>query len=154
NAYVANDANGNGVIDPGEFDRQVTEPVKNASGKLRYDRFLDDKDSVYVTLRAGFDQPAGKEFVAAGQVGYSRVVYKDDQNELDAELGYDFSHESYYATGVDSISIHSLRAFLGFTSKLTPTSGFGASAELYSNLNKETVPQGEASVFEDTRGTF
>jgi len=25
---------------------------------------------------------------------------------------------------------------------------------VYSNLNKESIPQGEASVFEDTRGTF
>lgn len=150
---VAADTNMNGVIDPGEFSRQDTDAAKALGGKLRYDRFLDDADSLFVTAKASFDEPAGKKLLIGGQIGYSRVLYNQDGHTLVGELGYDLSSESYYASNADAIAIHSLRAFLGYTAKLSDTTGFGASAEFYGNLNKETVPQGEASSFEDTRGT-
>jgi putative salt-induced outer membrane protein YdiY len=149
---VAADANGDGFIGPGEFSREDTSAAKALAGKVRYDRFLDDADSLFVTAKAGFDEPAGKKLAAGGQLGYSRVIYNKDGHTLVGEAGYDFSYESYYAN-VDAITIHSLRLFLGYTAKVSDVTGFAASVEEFSNLNKETVPQGEASPFEDTRVT-
>jgi len=152
--FVANDANGDGFIGEGEFARESSSAAKTVNGKVRYDRYLTDVDAIYVTARAGFDEPAGKKIYAAGQVGYSRTLYKDEKHEVVAELGYDLGHEAYVADNTSGITIHSARLFLGYNGKLSDVTGLVASAELYANLNKESIPQGEASVFEDTRGTF
>ena len=154
NVLVAVDANNDGAIGPGEFSRQDTNAAKTVNGKIRYDRYLTDIDRVYASARAGFDEPAGKKIYIGGQVGYSRSLYKDEQNELVGELGYDLSREAYVADNTSGITVHSARLFLGYAGKLSQDTGLAVSAEVYSNLNKESIPQGEASIFEDTRGTF
>jgi hypothetical protein len=105
---------------------------------------------------------AGKELVGGGQVGYSRQLIKSDLQTVAAELGYDFSYESYLNTPdrhTDPVSIHSARIFLGELFKLTPATGINASAEALFNLNKEKAPDAsdptgarkEVKAFKDTR---
>lgn len=160
---VANDVDGNGTIDSdGEIDDDTLTSAKNAFLKLRYDRFLTDNNSLYASATVGFDEPAGKELVGGGQVGYSRLIFKDDRNELKAELGYDFTYEKQ-ATVDDSLSIHSARFFVGYKGALqTRTNAEGkeealttldASLESLHNINSLDVPtgDGEAGVLEDTR---
>ena len=159
NVLVAVDANNDGAIGPGEFSRQDTNAAKTVNGKIRYDRYLTDIDRIYASARAGFDEPAGKKIYYGGQVGYSRSLYKDEKNELVGELGYDLSHEAYVADNTSGITVHSARLFLGYVGKLyDPLTKTLRKAwcfvMVYSNLNKESIPQGEASIFEDTRGTF
>jgi hypothetical protein len=146
------DRNMDGDIDPGEIDRETAEAARNLLAKLRYDRFFGERSSVYATARGGFDEPAGKEFFAAGQVGYSRLLYKTEAHELAVEGGYDLGYEDYLADSAGSLTIHSLRLFAGYTGKLSADTGLNASVEGYANLNEETVPQGKASPFEDLRG--
>jgi hypothetical protein len=150
---IASDANMNGFIEANEFSREDSDAAKSLGGKVRYDRFLTEKDSLFASAQASFDEPAGKKLSIGGQLGYSRILYNEDGHKLVGEVGYDFTHEAYFAN-VDAIAIHSLRLFLGYTAKLSDSTGFGASIESLSNLNKETVPQGEATIFEDTRGTL
>jgi hypothetical protein len=151
----------NETIDPGEIKEQDATSTKNAKGKLRYDRFLTEFNSLYVTATAGFDEPAGKDFFGGGQAGYSRQVYKDDRHELKAEVGYDFTYEDLSAG--DGTSIHSARVFAGYKGALqTTTDAEGkteatttadASVEGLFNVNTLDVPTGdlEAGPFEDTR---
>ncbi len=141
-------------------DEQTT--ANSWFAKARYDRFFTQHNSGYVSANFSGDQVAGKDLVAGGQVGYSRQLYKTDRNELVAEIGYDFSYESY--TGdVDSVAIHSLRLFAGDTTKITAATSFFANIEGLFNLNTETKalkPDGMGGAvagvdaFDDTRVNF
>jgi putative salt-induced outer membrane protein YdiY len=156
---LAIDANGNGVIDPGEYSRVGQTTANSWFTKGRYDRFLTANNSAYLMGSLAADQIAGKELVGGLQVGYSRRLFKNDWHETVAELGYDFSYESYTASDLDSVAIHSARVFLGQASKVTPTTAVTAQVEALFNLNTESKalrPSGMGAVagvdaFDDTR---
>jgi len=157
---IANDANSNAAIEPGELQRDTNTTANAWAAKARYDRFFLTSNSAFVTGFVGGDTPSGKEFVGGGQIGYSRTLYHDARQDAVAEVGYDFSHESYTSGGTDSLAVHSLRLFVGYTLKLTSASGLFANFEMLSNLNAEQVPTtetkgigGEAGAFRDTRLT-
>jgi hypothetical protein len=148
------DANQSGLIDSGELVRTKQTTSKLFSAKARYDRLFTVSDSAYASGQALTDEPAGKELVAGGQVGYSRQLYKDDRHLAVAEVGYDFSFERAAAPGASGVNVHSARAFLSEQLKLSEASGLFASAELLTNLNEESAPApGFQAVpaFEDTR---
>jgi len=121
--------------------RQEVTTTNNWFTKGRYDRFFTANNSGYASALAAADKIAGKAFVGGGQIGYSRQLVKTDNNTLVAELGYDFSYESYVdqpGKTIDPVSIHSARLFVGETVKLTSATGLTASIEAFFNLNKET----------------
>jgi hypothetical protein len=124
--------------------------------KGRYDRFLTEKNSLFVTARAGADKIAGKSLIAGGQIGYSRLLVKNKNHEMASELGYDYSYESYEAPGVASLSIHSARLFLGYVGTLSDVTALTASAELLTNLSAEdTAPNdqdGDGNAGDDMPG--
>jgi putative salt-induced outer membrane protein YdiY len=128
----------------------------------RYDRFLTANNAAYVLGQIGADRVAGKKLVGGGQAGYSRQLVKSDFHTTVAELGYDFSYESYFsppARPVDPVAIHSARVFVGELWKLTSATGITGSAEALFNLNKEKAPdasdstgtRNEVKAFKDTR---
>jgi hypothetical protein len=147
--YLANDADMDGDIGPGEFSRLQQTTAKAWDIKTRYDRFLSDKDALYLTGVAQANEPAGKKFVGGGQAGYSRTAYKDDKNELVAETGYDFSYEKPVVG--DGFANHSLRVFLGYQGKLSEKTGLDTSVEGLFNINELDTPTGPAKRFEDAR---
>ncbi|HJZ87250.1 MAG TPA: DUF481 domain-containing protein [Polyangia bacterium] len=136
---VFQDTNGNGAIDRGELRRQDQTTANSWFTKARYDRFLSEHNSAYLSALASADQPAGKDFVGGGQIGYSRQLFKTDQHELVAELGYDLSYESYLTPVDSSVTIHSARIFVGHTSKLTDATSAFANVEALLNLNSEST---------------
>jgi hypothetical protein len=146
---VFNDANGDGKISQSEISRQDSETAKNWLLKLRYDRFFTVTDAAFLAAKIGADTPAGKTVYGGVQVGYSRQLYKDEANELVIEAGYDFTYQVNAAP--PDYSIHSLRLFTGFTSKLSADTGFLANIEGLFNLNSFDGPQGNITVFQDTR---
>ena len=75
---VANDVNGDMVLQSDEFRREDKDSAKNVAAKLRYDRFLTEKNSLFIAALAGADPLAGKDLTAGGQVGYSRLLYLSD----------------------------------------------------------------------------
>src|SRR6185437_10482698 len=142
------------------LSRTDIETTNNLLVKGRYDRFFTLNNSGYVAASAAADKIAGKTFYGGGQAGYSRQVYKSAMHLLVAELGYDYSHESYVAVNMmtpPSVSIHSARIFAGETLTLSKASGITAGLEALFNLNKETnalnVSNGMPGVdaFHDTR---
>ncbi|HXU83596.1 MAG TPA: DUF481 domain-containing protein [Polyangia bacterium] len=126
----------------------------------RYDRFFTPNNSGYVLGQIGADRVAGKKLVGGGQAGYSRQLVKSDSHTTVAELGYDFSYESYLADPpVDAVAIHSARVFVGELWKLTSDTGITGGLEALFNLNKEKAPDArdptgatnEVKAFKDTR---
>lgn len=123
--------------------RQETTSTNNMAAKGRYDRFLTEQNTTYVSGQAAADKIAGKTFFGGGQIGYSRLLVKDTMNILVAELGYDFSYERYVqpdgsVAALDPVAIHSARVLIGETLSLTKETGITASVEALFNLNKET----------------
>ena len=144
---VAN-AGADNVLSASEVTRQSVTSAEAYNVKLRYDRFLSTWDSLYVAALGGADVIAGKDFVGGGQVGYARVVYKSEEHEIGAELGYDFSYENL-ADG-SSNNIHSGRGFLGYKGKLAAETSADASLEVLVNGNRQSDDVGPG---EDTRAT-
>lgn len=140
--------------------RQEVVSTNNWSAKGRYDRFLTKNNSLFASALSAADKVAGKAFLGGGQAGYSRQLFESEMHLFVAELGYDFSYESYIdssGTQPDSVSIHSARAFVGETLKLTGETGAQASLEALFNLNKESKAQNVKNgivgvdAFDDTR---
>ena len=123
------------------LSRNDIETTNNWLIKGRYDRFFTPNNSGYAAASAAADKIAGKSFYGGGQVGYSRQIYKSAIHLLVAELGYDYSSESYVEVNMvtpPSVSIHSARLFAGETLTLSKTTGITGSVEALFNLNKET----------------
>ena len=146
---IVNDANGNMLIDPGEVTSQTATSANNINGKLRYDRYLTDLNSLYVAALALIDHPAGKAFQGGGQIGYSRSLYKTETAEATAEVGYDLSYLKVLNDG--STTIHSARAFVGYKGKAAHDSVIETSLEALFNLNSIAISGRTASAFGDTR---
>jgi hypothetical protein len=149
---VLDDKNGNGTIDnDNEITTANTITAETIYGKLRYDRFLTELNSLFIAALASRDLPAGKEFVFGGQVGYSRSLYKSKTALTLGEFGYDFSREQLVASD-SALSIHSLRAFIGHKATMTEGADLDASIELLTNLNSLDLPtMKDGSAFQDTR---
>lgn len=149
--YAFNDLNGNGLVDnSSELTTSDQLTAETLFGKLRYDRFITDTDSLYVAAVASRDVPAGKLAVYGGQAGYSRELYKSDNAVTTGEIGYDYSHV-HLVTG-SPLDIHSARLFMGHHATMTVGTVLDASVEVLTNLNHLTLPTGQdGSAFMDTR---
>lgn len=123
------------------LDRQTQTTTNQWKAKGRYDRFLTSNNAVYGLAQIGADRIAGKALYGGGQAGYSRQLFKSDEHTLVAELGYDFSYESYVQSPgkppIDGVKIHSARLFVGELWTLSKETGITASGEALFNLNKE-----------------
>jgi hypothetical protein len=131
----------------------------------RDDYFFTANNAGYVLAQIGADPIAGKELHGGAQAGYSRQLWKDERHTAVAELGYDFSYESYKAQPgkvIDPVQIHSARLFLGEELKVSEDTGFKVGFEALFNLNKENAleerglepdpaPRKEVAAFKDTR---
>jgi hypothetical protein len=149
--FLAVDGNGNGVVDEPEVSRPSTTTNRGWTSKARYDRFLTDHDSLYGAALAAADEPAGKEFVGGGQLGYSRLAFKSPAHAVMAEAGYDLSYENPVVG--DGHAIHSLRVFAGYAGKLDGSTSLDAAVEALFNVNTYDGPAGELEAFDDTRVT-
>ncbi|HVV85718.1 MAG TPA: DUF481 domain-containing protein [Kofleriaceae bacterium] len=128
------DAGADMVLSADEVTRTSVTSAEAYNAKLRYDRLLTAKDSLFVAGLASADVIAGKDFVGGAQLGYARAFFKKKKQELSGELGYDFSHESLSDGSSDDI--HSARAFVGYKATPSDTTTFDASIELLANGNR------------------
>jgi hypothetical protein len=149
---IATDTDGNGLIGEDEIEVIDQTTTKSWSVKGRYDRFLTDRNSLYLSSSIAADEPAGKELLISAQLGYSRLVFKDAKHELAAEIGGDYSHEKYVAAG-DALDIVSARGFVGYVGTLSADTSLGVSAELLTNLNEEQPSTGTVDPLGDNRFT-
>ena len=149
--FLAADESGDGTIDATEIQRPSQTTTRSWLVRGRYDRYLTAANAIYGAAGLTADEPAGKQLVGNGQVGYSRQVYQDEVHLIVAEGAYDLTYEDQVAG--EAVSIHSLRVFAGYTGKLSQDTGLELSGEALSNLNHLDSPGGEVEAFEDNRIT-
>ena len=113
--------------------------------------FLEETDSFYVSPAATSDVLAGKQLTYGGQIGYARKVYAEDPHEVDAEVGYDYTHEQYVEPAGTSLTLHSVRLFASYHLKLADDVFAQTSVEVLSNFLPEVTPSGRVGAFVDTR---
>lgn len=155
---VVRDRDGDGLSDPDERERPRQITVNNWMVKGRYDRFLTANQGAFLAASTGADEVAGKAVIGGAQAGWSAKLVKTATQELVAELGYDFSYEEYFpSSSVKPVEIHSGRAFVGETLKLSASAGLAASVEVLANLNEEKnapryrAPSEKVEAFDDVR---
>lgn len=147
------DAGNDGVISSeDELDTVYKTTAESWAAKGRFDKFLSKSDSIWAAALVSGDEPAGKELVGGGQIGYARYLAKSDKTEAVVELGYDFSFENLVGTGPNTeVSIHSVRAFAGIKHKAGEGTAFDASVEALANINELDTPTGTAGAGDDLR---
>ena len=148
------DANANAMVDEGDLQRRDETTSKRFQAKARYDRFFTPNNSGYGSLQALTDEPAGKDLVAGGQVGYSRQLFKNERHRAVAELGYDLSIERAVAAGAELVQVHSARVFAAEELKLSEATGLFVNVEALFNLNEEKAPApgyGSIAALDDKR---
>ncbi|MCS6913815.1 MAG: DUF481 domain-containing protein [Myxococcales bacterium] len=147
----------NGLVDRGE---EVGNQSKTTAGFLlfkgRYDRFVSRNNAGFVVGFIGMDTPASKSVVTGGQVGYSRQLFRNSMHEVKAELGADFTYNSYIVGPArmeisDSLFFASARLFVGYHLKLGESTQLTARAETLLNLNPAIVVERYATTGDATR---
>ncbi|HJN75144.1 MAG TPA: DUF481 domain-containing protein [Myxococcota bacterium] len=138
------DEDGNGVLSKDERARSRVRTAQRAEGDLRYDRFLTDRNSLYL-LGGGFTDPyAGYDSRFNGQLGYSHLLLyeaadDDPVTSLSAEVGVDAAREDYTDGVVPNRGMkYNARGGLGFVRVLTSTLAFGQDVEVFVNVEDPT----------------
>ncbi len=126
--------NGIGLMVLGNYGESATPGVRlkpsaeNLQGRVRYDRFLLDRLSVFLINTGRHDRFQGLDFRYNLDPGVKYLFILEDATKLWGELGYDFQYDVnrddartvVNADGTVTIAPktqtdHSLRAFAGFT---------------------------------------
>ncbi len=128
------DADGDGQLSEEERKERV-ENARRFYADARYDRFLNDRNSLYVLGGALQDRFAGYDLRTHEQLGYSRVLVASDTTHAVAELGVDFAQENY-VDGVDPNEVNILagRVMLGMSHAFNERVGFAEQVEVYENV--------------------
>jgi hypothetical protein len=142
-SVTAEDQNGDGLIQESEIHDQTLTRRDQYDIDPRYDRYLTANNAAFLLGFLGADLIVGKQLYVGAQTGYSRRVIKSARQELDAELGYDYTHLQYEFPGTTPLNIHSARAFLGYTVDLTADTNVLASVEGLDNVNDLRVPSSD-----------
>lgn len=129
------DTNADGLIDEAEREQGYLANARRLFAEARYDRFLSDKDSLYLLSGAFHDVFAGYDLRSHEQLGYSRLLVDTDDTEARAELGFDYAQE-FYVEGVDPRyqNIFAARLLLGFSHAFNESVGFSDTFEIYENV--------------------
>ena len=134
------DENGDGVLSEEERRKTRVRTAQRAEGDLRYDRFLTDRNSLYVLGGAFTDPYAGYDSRFNGQMGYSHLLLyeaaaEDPVTSLSAEVGVDAAREDYTDGVVPNRGMkYNARGGLGFVRVLTKTLAFGQDLEVFVNV--------------------
>ncbi|MBW2257914.1 MAG: DUF481 domain-containing protein [Deltaproteobacteria bacterium] len=141
------DGDGDGVISDSERGEPFKPSAERYAAGIRYDRFLSDRDSLYL-LAGGFqDQFAGYDLRTHEQLGYSRLIVDNERSlgegddavalmtRLVGEVGFDWAQENF-VEGVDpeSAQIIAGRVMLGLTHQINANTSFTNTIEVYENV--------------------
>ncbi|MEQ1501816.1 MAG: DUF481 domain-containing protein [Myxococcota bacterium] len=116
-------------------EKKYVENVRRLFADARYDRFLSEKDSLYVLAGAFHDKYAGYDIRAHEQLGYSRLLVKNDKSEVKTELGFDWAQEDYFGDPDPNYqNVIAARVLGGFTHNFNDKVSVTDTLELYENL--------------------
>ena len=129
------DADADGKLSASERETDYVQTAGREYGTLRYDRFLTQKDSLYV-LGGGFtDTFAGYDYRVNGQVGWSHAFVDIKKSALKAEIGMDVAQEDF-VDGVDPAqqTVVSARAQVGWRYNFNDHVSFEDTVEAYESV--------------------
>ncbi len=129
------DTNEDGHLDDTERAAGWAETSRKLWADARYDRFVGDRDSLYLLAGALIDPFAGYDNRTHAQVGYSRILVETEATNLVAELGIDGAREDFIV-GVDPNEAYILaaRAMIGITHNFSENVSFTEKVEAYENV--------------------
>lgn len=138
------DGDGDGVLSDAERDLANQELARKFFGDLRYDRYLTDRDALYVWVGALHDPYAGYSARIHEQVGYARTLVDSDTTRLGAEVGVDWAEEFFteaQAEGTDFLETNDTyenvlagRLGVSFSHAFNDSVSFSDTAETYVNV--------------------
>lgn len=143
---VALAANYGEAAPAGEDERETS--VENYQGRLRYDRFLVDRFSVFLSLSALRDRFQGLDLRFNLDPGLAYYFVDAEKHRFWSELGYDMQYDyrredaieaAASSTGVflDRSEVrHGARAFLGYENSLAENVSFDTSVEYLQALEE------------------
>jgi len=129
------DGDGDGHLNEAERRFGLVENSRRYESEVRYDRFVGERDSLYVLMGGFVDPFAGYDLRTHEQIGYSRQLKKTDTTTWVVELGVDYAQENY-VDGVDpnSAQIIAARLMTAFTHQFNDSVAVGDTAEIYENV--------------------
>lgn len=120
--------------------------IENYQGKLRYDRFLTDRFSVFTSLSGRRDRFQGLDLRLNLDPGLAYYFIQDPKHQLWGEAGYDLQYDirrnaaiaaAFVATGdlLDKTKVrHSARLFAGYKNNLNENVQFNTGVEYLQGL--------------------
>lgn len=129
------DGDGDGTLSEAEREEPMAPNARRLYADGRYDLFLSANDSLYLLAGAYTDRFAGFDLRTHEQIGYSRLLVKNDSTSLVGELGFDVAQENYIE-GVEpnTANIFAARGMLAFTHKFSESVGIEDTFEIYENV--------------------
>jgi len=99
-----------------------TENANNATWRVRYDHYLGPSDAIFVAHRGRRDPFAGLDARLGVQLGYSRVLLREENHRLALDLGVDGTIDLYTGAVVSQLraSPPSFPALQGTDGRLVP----------------------------------
>ncbi|MCK6507420.1 DUF481 domain-containing protein [Myxococcota bacterium] len=89
------DADASGTLSDAERAADSQELARKFFGDARYDRYLTQKDALYLWAGAVHDPFAGYEVRVHEQLGYARTLVASESTKLGTEVGFDWAHEFF-----------------------------------------------------------
>ncbi|MEN0066037.1 MAG: DUF481 domain-containing protein [Myxococcota bacterium] len=129
------DADGNGSLDAEERELGLQENARRFIAEPRYDRFLSERDSLFLVVGFLHDPFLGYLARPHEMIGYSRLLIDKEKTSLSAEIGFDFAQE-FYVEGTDPNSqlIYAARLQSAFQQKLNDNVSFADTLEIFENV--------------------
>ena len=99
------DGDGDGAIGTANDEANAGDPFiwssQRAFGGVRYDRFIGDKNALYISFGGEHDQFAGLIWRFNEQFGYRRIIINNETTKFDFEGGLAYNEENF-VEGVDA----------------------------------------------------
>lgn len=131
------DLDGDGLLSEAERNAEYVRNVKRYDGELRYDRYFGERGSIYLLAGAIIDPFAGYDLRSHEQIGYSRLLVKQKNTQLRAEIGFDVAQENYVEDVDPNFDqIFAGRLLIGLQHKFSDEVSFSDTFELYENVEK------------------
>ncbi len=129
-------------------DDDLETTVENYQGNLRYNYFVSDALSAFLSLSARKDKFQSLVLRLNVDPGFAYYLYDEKDLQLWAELGYDLQHDIREDDAVDAAAVdpevedigktetrHGARAMLGYIQQLSPNVGVDSWVEYIQALN-------------------
>lgn len=128
--------------------------VENLQGRMRYDRFLTERLSLFLGVQARRDRFAGLDLRMQVDPGFGYYFIQQKDKQFWAELGYDFLYDirredardiKDKATGTiigredRTKSVHSGRAFLGYRYKINEGVSIASGIEFLQGISDSAI---------------